>query len=646
MSSNRAHRAPTLARKLALAFAAVTILGGIVGELALRKIVAAAGQTDRLAHQYVQESVAASTLMQEAQRVALYANRYGAAQRKEDIVEAKASFARIERQLIGASALVARFPELTDLADATRLLQREKAEWMRLIEDTGTLYRQFKFASEGSNAQASLLATSIAALQKGLDGTPAAGKAAGTLAEASMLAYQVQAANRSFQAGQPVEVLTAQLEPAGKLVTVLMRLYLDEVRGEVEREMAGELLQLTKDYRSNLEMLMTSHAQALAVDQAREALTEKLLDRLKTVLDHGNARTAAVATGTAQGMRQTTLILLVGAVACVALSILLAVAVMRQIARAMRPVADAMGRDGNVLAEAATRQANALQTIAESMDDIARQTRHNTDEARAIEAVSRRASMLANEGAREMELLRRSADEAIATSQAQRAAMAELQRATASISSIIRTIDDISFQTNILALNAAVEAARAGETGAGFAVVAEEVRRLAKHSAHEARATADLITVAVAQSRTGGETSERVAARMEVVAGHARTVDTRLQQIRTEVVAVDEGVKRIATASADQQEKIVQIGDEVRELNGTTESNAELANTSRAAATALLAEAERLAATGKFVRRLWQLPWRRRTRAKAPPDGNGPFRAREQKWLPSVSRRQPRGVSP
>ena len=645
MSSNRARRAPTLARKLALAFAAVTVLGGVVGGLALRKIVAAASQTDQLAHQYVQESVAASTLVQEAQRVALYANRYGAAQRKEDIVEAKASFARLERQLTEAAALVARFPELTDLADATRLLQREKAEWMRLIEDTGTLYRQFKFASEGSNAQASLVATSIAALQKGLDGTPATGKAAGTLAEASMLSYQVQAANRSFQAGQPVTVLTAQLESAGKLVTVLMRLYLDEVRGEVEREMAGELLQLAKDYRSNLEMLMTSHGQALAVDHAREALTEKLLDHLKTVLDHGNARTAAVATGTAQGMRQTTLILLVGAVACVALSVLLAIAVMRQIARAMRPVADAMGRDGNVLAEAATRQANALQTIAESMDDIASQTRRNTEEARAIEAVSRRAATLANEGAREMELLRRSADEAIATSQAQRAAMAELQRATASISSIIRTIDDISFQTNILALNAAVEAARAGETGAGFAVVAEEVRRLAQHSAHEARATADLIMVAVAQSRTGGETSERVAERMEVVAGHARAVDTQLQQIRTEVVAVDEGVKRIATASADQQEKIVQIGDEVRELNVTTEGNAELANTSRAAATALLAEAERLAAAGKLVRRMWQLPWRCRVPANTPPDGNGSFRAREQEWLPSVNRRQPRGVS-
>jgi len=158
--------------------------------------------------------------------------------------------------------------------------------------------------------------------------------------------------------------------------------------------------------------------------------------------------------------------------------------------------------------------------------------------------------------------------------------------------------------------------------------------------------TADLITVAIAQSRAGGETSERVAARMEVVAGHARAVDTQLQQIRTEVVAVDEGVERIAAASADQQEKIVRIGDEVRELNVTTESNAELANTSRAAATALLAEAAHLAVAGKLLRRLWQWPGRRRAPAKAPPDGNGPSHAREQEWLPSVSRRQTRGVAP
>jgi methyl-accepting chemotaxis protein len=603
----------TLARRLTVAFAAVILLGAAVGALAMRKIAVVAAMTDRLAHQYVQESVAASTLLQEAQRIALAANRYSVAQRKEDIAEAQASFGRLETQRAEAEQLTARFPELTDLAGATEALRHDKAEWMRVIEETGTLYRQFKFASEGSNAQASLLSSSLVALQKGLDGVPPGAGANAALAEAALALYQVQAANRSFQNGQPEETLAKQLGTAGRLPALFTGLA-GEARSDSEREMAGELAQLARDFSSNLEMLIASHRQAVAVDQAREALTAKLLNGLKLVLENGNTRTTAAAGITASSMRQTMVILIGGAIAGVALSLWLGMAVMRHVAHAMRPVADAMGRDGHALEEAAGRQAGALEVIAESMDGIANQTKRNTEETQSIEAVSRRAAGLANDSAQEMEALRRSAEEALTAAEAQRAAMAEVQRATAAISSIIRTIDDISFQTNILALNAAVEAARAGVAGAGFAVVAEEVRRLAQHSAAEAKATAELIQVATKNSRECGELSNQVAGQMEVVAGHARTVDGSLQKIRTEVVSVDRGVERIAAASGEQQMRIVQIGEEVRGLNATVQGNTQLAHTSREAAQALLIEAELLATVGQM--KLWNLFQRHRPAEK------------------------------
>src|SRR3990172_8534028 len=90
-----------------------------------------------------------------------------------------------------------------------------------------------------------------------------------------------------------------------------------------------------------------------------------------------------------------------------------------------------------------------------------------------------------------------------ASSDEMRTAMNSIKAASDDVSKIIRTIDEVAFQTNILALNAAVEAARAGEAGLGFAVVADEVRNLAQRSAQAARETAVKIEEAIQKSEHG-----------------------------------------------------------------------------------------------------------------------------------------------
>src|SRR6185436_18602909 len=90
--------------------------------------------------------------------------------------------------------------------------------------------------------------------------------------------------------------------------------------------------------------------------------------------------------------------------------------------------------------------------------------------------------------------------------------MQNIQESSRHVAKIMKTIDEIAFQTNILALNAAVEAARAGEAGMGFAVVADEVRNLAQRSASAARDTASLIDASIARAHAGGEKVQEVAA--------------------------------------------------------------------------------------------------------------------------------------
>ncbi len=215
------------------------------------------------------------------------------------------------------------------------------------------------------------------------------------------------------------------------------------------------------------------------------------------------------------------------------------------------------------LAEGASEQAASLEETSASLEEITSMTKRNAENADSAKSLSEQTRKAADAGMAEMNAMSRSMD--------------AIKGSSDNIAKIIKTIDEIAFQTNILALNAAVEAARAGEAGMGFAVVADEVRNLAQRSATAARETADKIEDSIRKSQEGVTISGRVSA--------------SLQEILTKARQVDDLVAEIASSSKEQSQGVEQISTAISQMDQVTQTTAASAEEGAAAAEELSSQA-------------------------------------------------------
>ena len=236
----------------------------------------------------------------------------------------------------------------------------------------------------------------------------------------------------------------------------------------------------------------------------------------------------------------------------------------------------AIAATSHTLAEGASTQAASVKEISASLEELSAMTQRNAASALTGKTTAAEARQAAESGATQMDRMQN--------------AMAAIQQSSTAISKIIKTIDEIAFQTNILALNAAVEAARAGEAGAGFAVVADEVRSLAQRSAVAAKETAEKIADTVQCSHQGTTLTN--------------AVSQEFAQIVIKVRGVDEIVAQFAAVSQEQSEALSQINTALSGMDQVTQKTAAGAEESAAAAEQLSAQSLGLATSADQLRQL------------------------------------------
>ena len=215
------------------------------------------------------------------------------------------------------------------------------------------------------------------------------------------------------------------------------------------------------------------------------------------------------------------------------------------------------------LSQGATEQASSIEELSATVNDISEHIKKTAENTRLANTEAQNAGKEVSHSDKQMQQMK--------------AAMENINQKSGEISKIIKTIDDIAFQTNILALNAAIEAARAGVAGKGFAVVADEVGNLAQKSANAAKDTTMLIEETLQAVEQGTVLADSTA--------------ESLQRVVTGTGKVTELVNQIAEASVEQSRAVEQVSTGIDQISSVVQSNTATAEESAAASEELSGQA-------------------------------------------------------
>lgn len=319
----------------------------------------------------------------------------------------------------------------------------------------------------------------------------------------------------------------------------------------------GDLnIQLTADTKEEIGEMTRSFAEATSMLKRYIADISKVLGEVSG--GNFNVRTTEEFRGDFKQMEQ--------ALAVITKSLSNTLGQINQSADQVSSGSDQVSSGAQALSQGSTEQASSVEELAATINEISSQVKDTADSAKTAQEQTDQAGqqvMICNGQMQEMIQ-----------------AMNEISNSSSEIGKIIKTIEDIAFQTNILALNAAVEAARAGEAGKGFAVVADEVRNLASKSADASKNTASLIEQSIRAVENGTRLANETAQSLLQVVDGTKEVTVTVQQI--------------ADAASSQATSIAQVTQGIDQISSVVQTNSATAEESAAASEELSGQAQML----------------------------------------------------
>ncbi len=583
----------TLAQRITLGFGLLLLVAACIGGYAAWQMKRAAVGSGFLSAAVAPQSQVASRLGKASAQLQLSVRTYGLTGDKAALADIEKHLGTVRGTLDECRSLTAAQPALTALREATTEAERLFQDYGAKIAETKDNLAQLTELRSQLDQAGSTFMSALEAYadnqRRLLQAEIAAGAAPVKLQErveklaaadqVMDLGLEVRLANYKAQALRDADFI-ARVQTNFPRMTELLAAMRSKTHQEVNLGQLDKVGAAAETYRHGVEAVVLNLAEARRIVESRTRIGGQFDSLVMALQDRCVERTTEFAGTTSEDLGQSVTGTYVGLTLAVASGLIASFLIIRSLSAVLRTTSEALTQGAvqiasatgqvsaasQALAAGASEQAASLEEISASLEELTGTTKQNAENASAAKHAADAARAAAELGVEEMRKME--------------AAMSGVQQSSAEISKIIKTIDEIAFQTNILALNAAVEAARAGEAGAGFAVVADEVRALAQRCATAAHETTEKISEAAARSEQGSRLTGIVSASLQEIVKRSREVDHR--------------VADVATASREQSSGLEQVSIAVTQMDKVTQGNAASAEETASAAEEMNAQSHEL----------------------------------------------------